>query len=197
MVSKKLAVGTAKMKTFFYKRMVKITAYLLTKYQNYVKLDSIFQALKLNVDPTNIHKSFKVSLHTLQKAANGETDLSRDPLFLKSLFSRLKDKFTITKDWFKKFGFNKGKPLEPLQIKGKLTYNPETGKPLTNDEWKNLTDQIVDFLGDKIGNIEEEAMVRAGLFGKLMQKMEEEGIRVDDQKKTSYDGWFHGQKNGR
>jgi len=159
---------------------------LMEYVQDVFKQIAIGVGLKLNVDPSNImQKSVKVSLDILQKAANGEE--IENALFYKSLFSNLKEKFTIAKNFFKKFGFNKGKPLQPLNIKGKLKYNPETGMPLTTEEWNNLTKEIVDFLGDKIGTLEEELVVKAGLMGKLMQVMEEDGIPIDEQKKMSHD----------
>jgi hypothetical protein len=154
--------------------------------ENVMEAIGIGLALKLDVNPDTImKKSFKVPLITLKKAAFGRE--IENELFYKSLFSKLKEKFKVAKDFFKKFNFNKGKPLEPLQIKAKIKYNPETGMPLTEKEWKKMSDNIVDFLGDKVGNLEEEMVVRAGLFGKLMQAMEEEGLTLDEQKKMSYE----------
>ena len=153
--------------------------------EDVIKQVAIGLALKLDINPDKLKKSIRVPIHTLQKAADGK-DLGEYELMYKSLFSKLKEKYTIAKNFFKKFGFNKGKPLEPLHIKGKLLYNPETGRPLTKKEWDSLTKQITKFLGDKIGSFEENMIVKAGLMGKLMQTMEKDGIRVEDQKKLSY-----------
>lgn len=150
-----------------------------------IKMVGIGLALKLNVNPDLIHKSVKVPMMTLIKASTGT--LTDNELFYKSLFSKLKEKFQIASSFFKKFGFNKGKPLQPMQFKGRILYNPDTGRPLSEQEWTQITEDITDFLGDKIGNLEEEMVVRAGLFGKLIQKMEAEGIKQNDQKKITYD----------
>jgi len=150
-----------------------------------MKAIAVGLALKLNVDPTLVQKSIKIPIDTLIKAANGEE--IQDELFYKSLFSALKEKFTVAKDFFKKFKFNKGKPLEPMKFKGRLIYNPETDAPLTEQEWTQITRDIQDFLGDKIGTLEESMIVRAGLFGKLLQASEEEGKTLSEIKNMSYD----------
>jgi hypothetical protein len=150
-----------------------------------MKMVPVSLALKLDIDPSKVmKKSFEVPIDVLVKAARG--DHIEFPLFYKSLFTKLKDKFSVAKRFFKKFGFNMGKPLEPFNFKNRFTYNPETGKPLTNKQWDGITDDVVDFLGDKIGNLEEELVVRAGLMGKLMQHMEEEGIPIEKQKDMSW-----------
>lgn len=141
--------------------------------------------LKLNVNPNKLKKSIKIPIQDLKKAIAGET--IEYPLLMKSLFDKLKEKFTVASRFFKKFGFNNGKPLQPINFKGKIIYNPETGKPLTEIEWKEITNNVTDFLEDKIGNLEEEMIVKAGLFGKLLQVMETDGVDMDKAKSMTYD----------
>jgi len=156
------------------------------KYVEFVmKAIALGLSLKLNVDPELVQKSIKVPLITLMKAAKGEE--IEGELFYKSLFTRLKEKFTIAKNFFSRFKFNRGKPLEPIQFKGRVIYNPETDAPLSEGEWNQITKDVTLFLGDKIGGMEEEMIVRAGLFGKLLQKFEEDGKTLNEIKNMSYD----------
>lgn len=150
-------------------------------------VDSIIQgiALKINVEPKNIKKSYKFKNLTLLKASNGMID--EDSLLLKSLWEKLKEKYTKAINIFKKFFFNNGKPLEPMKIKDNVNYNPETMNILKDKQWNNIENGIVDYLKDTIKNPEEEFTIRAGMFGLLRKKMDDEGISIDDQKKMSYD----------
>jgi len=157
---------------------------LIRYVEEVLKSIAIGLALKLDVDPTHMQKSIKIEKDTLLKISNGEE--VNNILFYKSLFSRLRDKFKTSLNFFKKFGFNKGKPLEPIKFKGKITYNPETKEPLTETDWTQMSNDIVDFLDDKIGNVEEEMVVRAGLFGKLLQKLEKDGVPANQRKSMSY-----------
>lgn len=150
-------------------------------------VDSIIQgiALKINVDPKNIKKSYKFKNLTLLKASNGM--INEDSLLLKSLWEKLKEKYTKAINIFKKFFFNKGEPLEPMKIKGNVNYNSETMNILKDKQWNNIENGIVDYLKDTVKNPEEEFTIRAGMFGLLRKKMDDEGISIDDQKKMSYD----------
>ena len=140
-------------------------------------------ALKLDVNPKDLKKSIRINVDTLIKIVEEETP---HDLFYKSLFSDLRKKYGVATRFFEKYGFNKGKPLAPIKFKGKITYNPETKDALTNEEWSQVTDDVVEFLDDKIGDLEEETVVRSGLFGKLAQMMDEEGIPAKEQKKMSF-----------
>ena len=138
-------------------------------------------ALELDVD---LKKSRKVPIHTLIKIIEGNEE---EILIHKSLFSKLKTKYKFFEKWLKKFKFNKGQALLPLRFKNKIKYNPETKRPLTNREWNHITNDIVNFLKDKIGSLEEEVVIRGALFGKLVRSMEEEQMASDDIKAMSWD----------
>ena len=142
-------------------------------------------ALKFEIDPTTIQKSFKVPYDILIKAANGEE--VEDALFYKSIFDELKKKYGKKASTYKKFGFNGGASLQPAQIKGRVTYSPDTKKWLTKEEWNNLTDSVTDFLSDHLKDTEDKLIVRAGLFGLLAKKMEDEGVPFSKVKGMSYD----------
>lgn len=140
-------------------------------------------ALELDVDPTELKKSVKVSLFTLNKIISGDND---QILLHKSLFTKLKTKYKFLSEWMKQFKFNKGQALQPFKFKNKIKYNPETGAPLTNREWKSITNDIVKFLGKSIGSVEEEMVVRASLMGKLTKQMEKEGLTEKKIQSMSY-----------
>jgi hypothetical protein len=141
-------------------------------------------AIDLGVNPKGIKKSMKLPMNDLMKMANDyELD---DFIIYKAMFSRLKGEYSWIPSFLKKFNFNKGQALEPINFKGMLKYNPVTKKPITNAEWKKITATIIKYLGDKIGNIDEQMMVRAGLFGKLIQSMESEGMNQINIRDMSY-----------
>lgn len=150
-------------------------------------IDSIIKGLSLNleVNPSLVNKSFQIPTLTLLKTSN--EDISEESLFYKSLWQKLRKKYTKAVSYFKKFNFNKGKPLEPMKIDEKIIYNPETKKDLTNKEWNSIEDGIVDFLSDTLDSPEDEVAIRAGLFGLLKKKMDDERISVKEQKKKTYD----------
>jgi len=141
-------------------------------------------ALDLNVDPSTIKKSQRIPLPSLMKVANG--DEGDEIIIYKSIFNKLRNKLKWVKAFMKKYKWNKGKPLEPIRFKGMIKYNPVTKKPLTNQEWKRITNSITDFLKGRIGNIDEELIVRSALFGKLIQMMESEGLKEKDIKKKKW-----------
>ena len=143
-------------------------------------------ALDLDVDPSTLKKSQKLPLMDLVKVADGRE--GNEIIIYKSLFNKLKGKLKWVRDFLKKYKWNYGKPLEPIEFNGMIKYNPITKKPLTNQEWKSITNRITNFLEDKIGNIDEEIVVRSAMFGKLIQAMEKEGLSTKDIKKKSWDG---------
>ena len=155
-------------------------------------------ALKINVDPTLIRKSFKFNSLTLIKASDNE--ITEKALLLKSLWTDLRDKYKKSLPDYKKY-FSKYKPLEPMKLNSSFIYNPNTKNNLTTDEWKELENGVVTSLKNSIGNADEELVVRAGLFGLLKRLMDEENIPKEKQKKTSYDelmeryGTFLSDKN--
>ena len=130
-----------------------------------------------------LKKSVKISIENLIKVSKGDEDLC---LIYKSLFDKLSGKKRFKKDWMKKFNWNNGKPLDVLRFGKRIKYNPETKRPLTVGEWKKIEDDIVKFLKDKIGTIDEEMIVRGTLFGKLISSMEREGLTIDKIKNMSY-----------
>jgi hypothetical protein len=138
----------------------------------------------LGGDPTKLKKTIRVSIPNLLKSLE---DHDTDGMLMKAKISKILGIDKFKKSWLKKFKFNNGKPLEPIKFKGKIKYNPKTGEPLTKKEWLEITDSIVDFLGDRIGSIEEEMIVRASMFGKLIQAMELEGLKPSTIKKFDYE----------
>ena len=150
-------------------------------------VDSIVQglALNLNVDPLKINKAFHIPALTLLKTSQG--DISAGSFLYKSLWQKLKEAYKKSTNVFKKFFFNKGKPLKPMKIKGQTIYNPETKKDLTKEEWKNIEDGVIDYLKDTLKDPNEEIAIRSGLFGLLKKKMDDEKISKKKQKKMSYD----------
>lgn len=153
--------------------------------EDVIKAIGIGLALKLDVNPENLlKKSFKIKIDDLIKISNDEK--IENEYFYKNLFDELRKKFESAKPYIKKFNFNKGKPLEPIQFKGKIIYNPETKRPLNNEEWTQITNDISGFLKDKMSFVEDDMIVQAALFGKLMQKMEAEGLNLDQQKDFTY-----------
>ena len=126
-------------------------------------MKKIGEGISLELDVEPLQKSRKVPVQDLIKISNGDDDMC---LLHKSLFTKLKKKYTYYKDFLKRFNFNKGKKLEPIKFKNKIKYNPITKKPLKKKEWNNLTNDIVEFLGDKIGTVEEEVVVRGAVYGK-------------------------------
>jgi hypothetical protein len=160
---------------------------LIAHVEETVRAVAIGLAIKLGVDPNLLKKSVDVDLDVLKSAAAGESLGDPDDLMLKSILSRLKSKYKDALTRFKKFNINNNKPLAPMEIDGKITYNPKTGKPLTAGEWDTITNSVVDFLDTHIGGLEEETVVRAGLFGLLAKKMEDDGIGLDDSRRMSWD----------
>ena len=142
-------------------------------------------AIDLKINPSTLKKSFKLGMNDLVRIANG--NITDDDLLYKTFFSRLRKKFSFFAGWLKKFNFNRGKKVEPVKFKKKIVYNPETKKPLTNAGWNNIENGIVDFLGDKLENLEDETIVRTALAGKLAQRIEQEGIPIDEIDDYSYD----------
>lgn len=152
--------------------------------ENIVEQMVVGLSLKLDVNPLEIRKSYKFSMMTLLKTAEGQ--FSEESFLLKSLWKELRDKYTKALTNFKKF-FSKFKPLQPMKISGKLIYNPETKDDLTFDEYRNIENGVMDYLKDTIGDPNEELIIRAGLFGILKKKMEDDDISKDRQKQMSYD----------
>jgi len=144
-------------------------------------------ALKLDVNPLEIRKSYRFSQLTLLKASQGK--LSEESFLLKSIWQDLKDKYTKAISNFQKF-FSKFKPLQPMKLSGRLVYNPETKKDLTFDEYRNIETGVMDYLKDSIGDPDEELVVRAGLFALLKKKMEDDNISIEKQKQMSYDNIY-------
>jgi len=184
-----LMKATAKLESYNFSEFRFMQEYqmaFLEYVEKVLEMVPISLSLKLGVDPDLVmKKSFKIPIDVLNRIVNGER--LEGELFYKSLFSKLKDKFRIASNFFQKFNFNKGKPIDPFKFKGKVKYNPNTGELMTNEEWKIMTDDIVNFLDDRIGNAEEELVVRAGLMGKLLQSMEAEGKNLNEVKNMSYD----------
>jgi hypothetical protein len=139
--------------------------------------------LKLHVDPKEVKKSFRFSMYNLLKAY--QNDIGEDELLLKSLWTELRDKYKKAIKKYKKFNFAK-KPLEPMQIKNKVLYNPEKKELMTNSDWLGFEKDVVNYFKDSI-DLEDETIVRAGLFGLLRMKMDKEGIPVKKQRNMSYD----------
>lgn len=153
--------------------------------EDVIRAIGIGLALKLDVNPESLlKKSFKIKIDDLIKISKDEE--VENEYFYKNLFDELRKKFESAKSYIKKFNFNKGKPLEPIQFKGRIIYNPETKRPLNNEEWTQITNDVSGFLKDKMSFVEDDMIVQAALFGKLMQKMESEGLNHDQQKDFTY-----------
>jgi len=140
--------------------------------------------LKLEVDPSSVRKSYSFPMYDLLKASQGE--ITEEALLMKSLWTELRDKYKKAIDKFQSFGIGKKKKLEPIQFKGKVIYNPETKQLMTNAEWESFNKDVVNYFKDNI-DLEDETIVRAGLFGLLLKWMDEEGIDKEEQKRMSYD----------
>lgn len=159
----------------------------LIKYiEDVIQAVGIGVSLALDVDPTNLHKSqperVRIPYNVLMKAANDEPI----PMFYKSLFAKLRTKFSAMAREYQKFRFNKGKPLEPLKFGRKIVYDPRTGKAITNEQFMALANDVGDFLEDKMGNIGDMTILRAALLGKMMHQMEKGGIPIEKQKRMSW-----------
>lgn len=160
----------------------------LSKYVNEVFKMIIYGiALELKVNPKDLKKSIRISIGDLIKVSTDDGFVEENYSLLKTFFDKYKNKYSYFDKWMKTFNLNRGKKLEPLKFKNKFVYNPVTKKPLTNQEWDNITNDIVDFLGDKLNGANEEMFVRAGLMGKIAQKIEDEGIPLKKQKQMTYD----------
>lgn len=60
---------------------------------------------------------------------------------------------------------------KPLIIRGKLMFNPETGKPLARKDWNNLIEAIEKFLNRKLKGAEEKIVLDSAVLGRIMSRM--------------------------
>lgn len=67
-----------------------------------------------------------------------------------------------------------------FRIKGKIFYNPKTGKPLTKKEWRLIKESISKFLGDNTKDLDEKLATEQQSLGSILQRMEAQGVRVRD-----------------
>lgn len=58
-------------------------------------------------------------------------------------------------------------------------YNPKTGKPLTQKEWKQVVGAIDNYLGSKTEDLAERATMRAAAVGAVLNRLEKEGTDVE------------------
>ena len=63
---------------------------------------------------------------------------------------------------------------EALIFKGRIQYNPETGKPISAAEWKKLEDAIAKYLGVEKQFIEERMTEESYWLGNILSRMDKE-----------------------
>jgi hypothetical protein len=140
-------------------------------------------SLSVGVNPNNLKKSLEIPINDLIRIDRLDIE---DRMFYKSLFSKMKKGFTKIKQSFKKFMINRGKPVAPLNFNNMFKYSPEEKNLLTNEEWDDISDGIVDYLDDYISGPADEMAVRASLFGKLISAMKEEGMTQEEVENMSW-----------
>jgi hypothetical protein len=67
--------------------------------------------------------------------------------------------------------FSKATDTGPLIYKGKVLYSPETGKPITQKQWRELIDSIEKFLNRKMQEPEKKIVLEASNLGRLLDRM--------------------------
>ncbi len=76
------------------------------------------------------------------------------------------------------------KPTEPFVVKGLNLY--KKGKPLTNQQWENFNNQILDYLRPFIDGVSEEIAVKGVLLSMASNEAERQGKTLDEYGKKSY-----------
>ncbi len=61
--------------------------------------------------------------------------------------------------------------LEPLKFKGKILFNPETGKPITRKQWKEIIAQIEKFLNRHLKDVEKKMILESEVLGRILNRM--------------------------
>lgn len=67
--------------------------------------------------------------------------------------------------------FSKAADTDLLIYKGKVLYSPETGKPITQKQWRELIDAIEKFLNRKMQDPEKKMVLEASNLGMLLDRM--------------------------
>lgn len=67
----------------------------------------------------------------------------------------------------------------PLIFKGRIQYNPRTGKPITSAEWKRLEEAIVKYLGVEKDAISRKMINDSFWLGTLINRMNDETERIE------------------
>ena len=69
---------------------------------------------------------------------------------------------------------------KPFVIRGKVFYNPRTGRPLTTKEWKLITEAIDKFLHENTKDLAEKMAAENQYLGTILQRLETQGVRIED-----------------
>lgn len=137
-------------------------------------------ARKFGVDPDSISKSVTLPVATLIKAAKAPVWAIPDAL--KALLEDLSDPAPLH-DYYKRYGIAGKGTIKPMKFGGRTFTNPETGRPMTEAEWKEMETGMVDFLRENLGDIGDEVGLRAGLLGMLrysfgaVEGLDREGLK--------------------
>jgi len=65
-----------------------------------------------------------------------------------------------------------------LVFKGRIQYNPSTGRPIKQSDWKKLEEAIKKFLGAEVGSMQEKMISDSFWLGTLINRLNDETKRV-------------------
>lgn len=66
---------------------------------------------------------------------------------------------------------SKAADSDPLIYKGKVLYSPETGKPITQKQWREIIEAIEKFLNRKMQEPEKKMVLEASALGRILDRM--------------------------
>lgn len=61
--------------------------------------------------------------------------------------------------------------LVPLTIRGKMMFNPETGRPITRGEWRTVIDAIEKYLNRHLKGTEKQIVLDSSALGRILSRM--------------------------
>lgn len=96
--------------------------------------------------------------------------------------------------------FSKARDTAPLIYKGKILYAPETGKPITQRQWKEFVRTIEEFLNRNTKNAADRIVLDSAALGKVLDRMLKyntwDAIKQAKYELLEYERWKAGEFSG-
>lgn len=178
----------------------KIVIQNITESNKLEKIDSVRKSLE-NLKSKNIHVKRKINSEFIEKAVRKMSftldvplKVTKGEVFMYKAQEELTNKYIAeltqkTSEFYSWITAYLGLPevrvltKANLMHKGKILYSPETGKPITDAEWKKFIEDTEKFLNRNYNGVGERIVLDAQTLGRMLDRMLETNTLEAIQKK--------------